>query len=307
MINLVYASGPSIGDICFKHKDFAGVHFTGSTGVFNQMWETIGKNTPNYRSYPRIVGETGGKDFVYVHPSADVDAVVANLLRGAFEYQGQKCSAASRAYLPSNLAEKIKTKLIAEMKTLKMGPVDDFSNFINAVIDEKSFDKLAASIDAAKKSRAAKIIAGGKYDKTEGFFIEPTIIEATKPDYVTMCEELFGPVLTIYVYDKKDWDKMLDVVDATSPYALTGAIFAQDRLTIEYLTKRLVNAAGNFYINDKPTGAVVGQQPFGGARASGTNDKAGSALNLYRWLSARTIKETFVPVTNYRYPFHQEG
>ncbi|OJV53574.1 MAG: 1-pyrroline-5-carboxylate dehydrogenase [Bacteroidetes bacterium 43-16] len=307
VINLVYASGPSIGDICFKHKDFAGVHFTGSTGVFNQMWETIGKNTPNYRSYPRIVGETGGKDFVYVHPSADVDAVVANLLRGAFEYQGQKCSAASRAYLPSNLAEKIKTKLIAEIKTLKMGPVDDFSNFVNAVIDEKSFDKLATAIDAAKKSRTAKIIVGGKYDKTEGFFIEPTIIEASKPDYVTMCEELFGPVLTIYVYDKKDWDKTLDVVDATSPYALTGAIFAQDRLTIEYLTKRLTNAAGNFYINDKPTGAVVGQQPFGGARASGTNDKAGSALNLYRWLSARTIKETFVPVTNYRYSFHQEG
>lgn len=307
VINLVYASGPSIGDICFKHREFAGVHFTGSTGVFNTMWETIGKNTNNYKSYPRIVGETGGKDFVYVHPTADPDAVAANLLRGAFEYQGQKCSAASRAYLPSNLAEKIKTKLLAEMKTLKMGVVDDFSNFINAVIDEKSFDKLASYIDGAKKSKTAKILAGGGYDKTNGYFIEPTVIEASKPDYVTMCEELFGPVLTIYVYDKKDWDKIIDTVDSTSGYALTGSIFAQDRNIIEYLTKRLVNAAGNFYINDKPTGAVVGQQPFGGARASGTNDKAGSALNLYRWLSARTIKETFVPVTNYRYPFHQEG
>lgn len=305
VINLVYASGPTIGDICFNHRDFAGVHFTGSTGVFNTMWETIGKNTPNYKSYPRIVGETGGKDFVYVHPSADPDAVAANLLRGAFEYQGQKCSAASRAYLPSNIAEKIKSKLIAEIKTLKMGPVDDFSNFVNAVIDEKSFDKLTGYIDSAKRSKNATIIAGGGYDKTEGYFIEPTVIEVSKPDYVTMCEELFGPILTIYVYDKKDWDKIIDVVDSTSPYALTGSIFAHDRQTIEYLTKRLVNAAGNFYINDKPTGAVVGQQPFGGARASGTNDKAGSALNLYRWLSARTIKETFVPVTNYRYPFHQ--
>lgn len=307
VINLVYAGGPTIGDICFKHKDFAGVHFTGSTGVFNTMWKTIGENTPNYRSYPRIVGETGGKDFVYAHPSADADAVAANLLRGAFEYQGQKCSAASRAYLPSNIAEAVKTKLLAEMKTLKMGPVDDFTNFVNAVIDEKSFDKLANYIDGVKNSSDAEIIAGGTYDKSKGYFIEPTVIEAKKADYVTMCEELFGPVLTIYVYDEKEWDSILDTVDQTSGYALTGSIFAKDRHTIEYLTKRLVNAAGNFYINDKPTGAVVGQQPFGGARASGTNDKAGSALNLYRWLSARTIKETFVPVTNYRYPFHQEG
>jgi len=307
VINLVYAGGPTIGDICFKHKDFAGVHFTGSTGVFNTMWKTIGENAPHYKSYPRIVGETGGKDFVYAHPSADADAVAANLLRGAFEYQGQKCSAASRAYLPSNIAEAVKTKLLAEMKTLKMGPVDDFTNFVNAVIDEKSFDKLANYIDGVKNSSDAEIIAGGSYDKSKGYFIEPTVIEAKKADYVTMCEELFGPVLTIYVYDEKEWDSILDTVDRTSGYALTGSIFAKDRQVIEYLTKRLVNAAGNFYINDKPTGAVVGQQPFGGARASGTNDKAGSALNLYRWLSARTIKETFVPVTNYRYPFHQEG
>ncbi|HRP89398.1 MAG TPA: L-glutamate gamma-semialdehyde dehydrogenase [Edaphocola sp.] len=307
VINLVYASGPTIGDICFKHRDFAGVHFTGSTGVFNSMWETIGKNTPHYKSYPRIVGETGGKDYIFVHPSADVDAVAANIIRGAFEYQGQKCSAASRVYLPSNLAEAIKSKVLAEMKTLKMGPVDDFTNFINAVIDEKSFDKLAKYIDNVKESKVAKIIAGGGYSKEKGYFIEPTIIETTQADYATMCEELFGPVLTIYVYQEQDWDKTIDVLDATSPYALTGAIFAHDRQTIEYLTKRLVHTAGNFYINDKPTGAVVGQQPFGGARASGTNDKAGSALNLYRWLSARTIKENFVPVTNYRYPFHQEG
>lgn len=307
VINLVYPSGPVIGDICFNHKDFAGVHFTGSTGVFNTMWETIGKNTPHYKSYPRIVGETGGKDFVYVHPSAKVDEVVANLIRGSFEYQGQKCSAASRAYLPSNLAAEIKEKLVAEMKTLKMGPVDDFTNFVNAVIDEKSFDKLAKYIDNVANDADASILAGGTYSKEKGFFIAPTVIEAKKADYVTMCEELFGPVLTIYVYEEQDWDATLDVLDATSPYALTGAIFAHDRQVIEYLTKRLVNAAGNFYINDKPTGAVVGQQPFGGARASGTNDKAGSALNLFRWLSARTIKETFVTATSYHYPFHQEG
>jgi 1-pyrroline-5-carboxylate dehydrogenase len=306
VINLVYTSGPVVGDVCFAHPDFAGVHFTGSTGVFQTMWKTIGNNIAQYKSYPRIVGETGGKDFIYVHPSAHVDAVVANIVRGAFEYQGQKCSAASRVYLPSNLAEEIKTKLIAELKTLKMGVVDDFTNFINAVIDEKSFDNLAKYIDAAKNSSDATIIYGGTYDKSNGYFIEPTVIEAKKADYITMCEELFGPVLTIYVYEEKNWEDMLDTVDQTSAYALTGAIFAQDRQVIEYLTKKLVNAAGNFYINDKPTGAVVGQQPFGGARASGTNDKAGSLLNLYRWISARTIKETYVPVTNYRYPFHQE-
>lgn len=305
VINLIYPSGPMVGEICYAHPDFAGVHFTGSTGVFQSMWKSIGENISRYKTYPRIVGETGGKDFVFVHPSADVDAVVAGLVRGAFEYQGQKCSAASRAYLPSNLAEAIKSKLLAEMKTLKMGVVDDFSNFVNAVIDEKSFDSLARYIDGVKNSNGqAKIIAGGGYDKSKGWFIEPTVIEAADPKYVTMCEELFGPVLTIHVYDAAQWEAALDVVDTTSPYALTGAVFAQDRYAIELMTKKLVNAAGNFYINDKPTGAVVGQQPFGGARASGTNDKAGSVLNLYRWLSARTVKETLVSPKDYRYPFH---
>lgn len=305
VINLVYPSGPTIGDICFQHPDFAGVHFTGSTGVFQSMWKTIGENIAKYKSYPRIVGETGGKDFVFVHPSSDVDAVVAGLARGAFEYQGQKCSAASRAYLPSNLAEAIKEKLIAEIKTMKMGKVDDFENFINAVIDEKSFKSITKYIDGVKNSSGkAKVICGGDYDDKKGWFIEPTIIEASDPAYVTMCEEIFGPVLSIHVYEADNWEAMLDVVDNTSPYALTGAIFSQDRYAIELMTKKLVNAAGNFYINDKPTGAVVGQQPFGGARASGTNDKAGSVLNLYRWLSARTVKETLVPPTDYRYPFH---
>lgn len=306
VINLVYPPGPVVGEICYAHPDFAGVHFTGSTGVFQSMWKSIGENIAKYKSYPRIVGETGGKDFVMVHPSANADAVVANLARGAFEYQGQKCSAASRAYLPSNLAEEIKTKLVAEIKTMKMGVVDDFTNFINAVIDEKSFNSLAKYIDGVKNSNGqASILCGGTYDNSKGWYIEPTVVEAKSPDYVTMCEELFGPVLTIYTYEADKWEDILDTVDHTSGYALTGAIFSQDRYAAEYMTRKLVNAAGNFYINDKPTGAVVGQQPFGGARASGTNDKAGSALNLYRWLSARTIKETYVPVTDYRYPFHQ--
>lgn len=304
VINLIYTDGPTTGATCFAHPDFAGVHFTGSTGVFQNMWKEIGTNIHKYKTYPRIVGETGGKDFVFVHPSANVDAVVANLVRGSFEYQGQKCSAASRAYLPSNLAAEIKAKLVAEIKTIKMGPVDDFSNYVNAVIDERSFDKIAKFIDQAKQDTDAEIIAGGGYDKSKGWFIEPTVIEAKKADYVTMCEELFGPVLTIYTYEADQWEAMIPVVDKTSGYALTGSIFAQDRYAVELLTKKLVNAAGNFYINDKPTGAVVGQQPFGGARASGTNDKAGSAMNLYRWISARTIKETLTPVTNYRYPFH---
>ncbi|HSC52349.1 MAG TPA: L-glutamate gamma-semialdehyde dehydrogenase [Phnomibacter sp.] len=303
VINLVYVDGPTIGDVCFNHPDFAGVHFTGSTGVFNYMWATIGANTPKYKSYPRIVGETGGKDFVLVHKSADVDTVVAALARGAFEYQGQKCSAASRAYIPSNIADRIKAKLVAEVETMKMGTVEDFGNFVNAVIDEKSFDKLKKYIDSAKKDRKAKILVGGNCSKKDGFFIEPTIIEVRDPKYVTMCEELFGPVLTIYTYKADEFDKALTLVDTTSPYALTGAVIAQDRAAIELATKRLRQAAGNFYINDKPTGAVVGQQPFGGARASGTNDKAGSLINLYRWLSARTIKETFNPPTDYRYPF----
>ncbi len=306
VINLVYTSGPVVGDICFGHPDFAGVHFTGSTGVFQGMWKTIGENIQRYKTYPRIVGETGGKDFVFAHPSADVDAVVANLARGAFEYQGQKCSAASRAYLPSNLAAEIKEKLVAEVKTMKMGIVDDFTNFVNAVIDEKSFNSLAGYIDGVKNSKGtAAIICGGNYDKSKGYFIEPTIIETNDPAYVTMCEELFGPVLTIHTYEAENWEAALDTVNTTSGYALTGAVFAQDRYAVETMTTKLIDSAGNFYINDKPTGAVVGQQPFGGARASGTNDKAGSMLNLYRWLSARTIKETFVPVTNYRYPFHQ--
>lgn len=305
VINLIYPSGPVVGDICFNHKDFAGVHFTGSTGVFQNMWKSIGNNIHKYRSYPRIVGETGGKDFIFVHPSSDVDAVVTGMARGSFEYQGQKCSAASRAYIPSNLAEEIKEKLVAEIKTMKMGPVDDFTNFINAVIDEKSFNNIKGYIDGVKDSKDATILVGGTCDSSKGWYVSPTVIETKDPRYVTMCEEIFGPVLTIHVYDADKWEEMLDVVDTTSPYALTGAIFSQDRYAAELMTRKLVNAAGNFYINDKPTGAVVGQQPFGGARASGTNDKAGAPLNLYRWLSARTIKETLVPATDYRYPFIQ--
>lgn len=305
VINLIYVDGPVLGNICFSHPDFAGIHFTGSTGVFNQMWKTIGENVGKYRAYPRIVGETGGKDFVLVHKSADVDATVTALARGAFEFQGQKCSAASRAYLPSNIAEAIKQKLVAELKTMKMGSVEDFTNFINAVIDEKAFDRIAKYIDGAKQSNDAKIIAGGNYDKSKGYFIEPTVIETSNPKYVALCEEIFGPVLTIYVYDENKFEETIELVNTTSPYALTGSIIAQDRNAIVLATEKLRHAAGNFYINDKPTGAVVGQQPFGGARASGTNDKAGSMLNLYRWLSARTIKETFNPPTDYRYPFLQ--
>lgn len=307
VINLVYVDGPTIGEVVFNHPDFAGLHFTGSTGVFNHMWATIGANMSNYRSYPRIVGETGGKDFVIAHKSANVDAVVTALARGAFEFQGQKCSAASRAYIPSNMAAEVKKKLVAEIKTMKMGTTEDFTNFINAVIDEKSFDKLERYIkDARKKDSGAKIWVGGHCDKTEGFFIEPTVIEATDPKYVTMCEELFGPVLTVYIYDENKFEETLKLVDTTSDYALTGAIISQDRAAVELATNKLRHSAGNFYINDKPTGAVVGQQPFGGARGSGTNDKAGSILNLYRWLSARTIKETFNPPVDYRYPFMGE-
>jgi 1-pyrroline-5-carboxylate dehydrogenase len=305
VINLIFVDGPTIGEVCFNNPDFAGVHFTGSTGVFNGMWKTIGENTKMYKSYPRIVGETGGKDFVIAHKSADVDTVVTALCRGAFEYQGQKCSAASRAYIPSNIAQQVKKKMVAAIKTMKMGSVEDFSNFMNAVIDEKSFDKLQGYLKQVRKDKDAKILVGGKCDKTNGYFIEPTVIEVTDPNYVTMCEELFGPILTIYIYDENKFEDALRLVDATSPYALTGAVISQDRFAIELATKRLRNAAGNFYINDKPTGAVVGQQPFGGARGSGTNDKAGSILNLYRWLSARTIKETLVPATDYRYPFLQ--
>jgi 1-pyrroline-5-carboxylate dehydrogenase len=306
VINLVFVDGPTLGDVCFNSPDFAGVHFTGSTGVFNQIWKHIGQNSNIYKTYPRIVGETGGKDYVIAHKSADVDVLVTALCRGAFEYQGQKCSAVSRAYIPSNIAAEVKKKMAAEIKSMKMGPVEDFSNFINAVIDEKSFDKLEGYINQAKKDKDAKIIIGGKCDKSKGYFVEPTVIEVSDPKYVTMCNELFGPVLTIHVYDENKYEETLKLVDTTSTYALTGSIIAKDRYAIELATKKLQNSAGNFYINDKPTGAVVGQQPFGGARASGTNDKAGSILNLYRWLSARTIKETFVPPTDWRYSFLNE-
>ncbi|MBN9351402.1 MAG: L-glutamate gamma-semialdehyde dehydrogenase [Chitinophagaceae bacterium] len=306
VINLVYVDGPVLGDVVFSHPDFGGIHFTGSTAVFKNMWKQIGENTKIYKSYPRIVGETGGKDFVLVHKSADVDEVVAALCRGAFEYQGQKCSAASRAYFPSNLAPAIKKKLVSEIKTMKMGGVEDFTNFINAVIDEKSFNKLEGYIKNARKDKDAKILVGGKCDKTNGYFIEPTVIEAKDPKYVTMHEELFGPVLTVYTYDAEKFDDAIKLVDSTSPYALTGAVFAKDPAAAQRASTRLMNNAGNFYINDKPTGAVVGQQPFGGARGSGTNDKAGSKLNLYRWLSARTIKENFVPPVDYRYPYMQK-
>jgi 1-pyrroline-5-carboxylate dehydrogenase len=303
VINLIYVDGPTIGKVCLSDRNFAGVHFTGSTGVFNTMWKTIGENIGKYKSYPRIVGETGGKDFVLAHRSADPRVVSTALLRGAFEYQGQKCSAASRAYIPSNMADEVKALLVEGVNSFKMGTVEDFGNFINAVIDEKSFNSIAKYIDGAKNDPDAKILVGGNYDKTKGYFIHPTIIEALDPKYVTMCEEIFGPVLTIHVYDENKFEETLDLVDNTSPYALTGAVISQDRSAIDLATHRLRNAAGNFYINDKPTGAVVGQQPFGGARGSGTNDKAGSQLNLYRWLSARTIKETFVPATDYQYPF----
>ncbi|MET0392772.1 MAG: L-glutamate gamma-semialdehyde dehydrogenase [Chitinophagaceae bacterium] len=306
VINLIYVDGPTIGKVCFNHTDFAGVHFTGSTGVFNNMWETIGKNMAMYKSYPRIVGETGGKDFVIAHRSADPAVVATALLRGAFEFQGQKCSAASRAYIPSNIAEEVKKKLADGINSFKMGTVEDFTNFINAVIDEKSFDKIQAYIEEAGKGPETEIWAGGSCDKTSGYFVQPTVIGTTNPKSVTMCEEIFGPVLTVYVYAADEFEKTLELVDTTSPYALTGSVIAQDRAAVELATNRLRNAAGNFYINDKPTGAVVGQQPFGGARASGTNDKAGSILNLYRWLSARTIKETFNPPVDYGYPFMQE-
>ncbi len=307
VINLVYADGPELGEVCFGHPDFAGIHFTGSTAVFNTIWKHIGENIWKYRSYPRIVGETGGKDFVLVHREAEVDVVVTALARGAFEYQGQKCSAASRAYLPSNLALQIKEKLVSVIKSMKVGTVEDFSNFINAVIDERSFDKIKGYIDRANKDPLAKILVGGLADKTMGYFIHPTIIETTDPNYVTLKEEIFGPVLTIYIYNENKFEETMDLIDTTSNYALTGSIISSNREAIELATERLRHAAGNFYINDKPTGAVVGQQPFGGARGSGTNDKAGSIINLYRWLSARTIKETFDPPTGHGYPFLEEA
>ncbi len=305
VINLVYVDGSTAGDVIFKHPDFAGIHFTGSTGVFRQVWQEIGQNISRYKSYPRIVGETGGKDFILAHPSADVDVLVAAIIRGAFEFQGQKCSAASRVYIPQTLWNAVKPHLLAEMATLTMGPTEDFSNFINAVIDEKAFNKITGYIEQARKD-GQEILCGGGYDKSKGYFIQPTIIMAKDPMYTTMCEEIFGPVLSIYVYGDDEFESTLHLVDKTSEYALTGAVIAQDRYAIVRATEALRNAAGNFYINDKPTGAVVGQQPFGGARGSGTNDKAGSKLNLLRWVNLRTIKENFVPPKDYRYPFLAE-
>ena len=306
VINMVTCDGPVAGDVVFKHPDFAGLHFTGSTRVFRHLWKTIGENLSTYKSYPRIVGETGGKDFVVAHASADVDAVVTGLIRGAFEFQGQKCSAASRAYLPQSLWPAIKESMLAEMAALKMGSPADFGNFINAVIDRRSFDKIKGYIDYAKQADDADIVAGGGCDDSVGYFVEPTVVVTENPQFKTMVEEIFGPVLTIHVYDDTQpnaFENVLDLVDGTSEYALTGAVFSGDRYAIDLACKRLENAAGNFYINDKPTGAVVGQQPFGGARGSGTNDKAGSYLNLLRWVSPRTVKEALVSPTNYRYPF----
>jgi 1-pyrroline-5-carboxylate dehydrogenase len=303
VINLIYADGPTVGDVVFNHRDFAGLHFTGSTKVFQQMWKTIGENIHKYRSYPRIVGETGGKDFIIAHKSADARALATAIVRGAFEFQGQKCSAASRCYIPDNLWDEVKRLVLADLKTIKMGGTEDFGNFINAVIDEKAFDSITGYIDRARSNPLNEIIAGGKYDKSKGYFIEPTIILTKDPSSQTMCEEIFGPVLTVYVYHSENFEQTLELADQTSPYALTGSIFSQDRFAIELATKKLTNSAGNFYINDKPTGAVVGQQPFGGARGSGTNDKAGAKVNLLRWVSMRTIKETFVPPIDYRYPF----
>jgi len=306
VINLIYVDGPVAGDIIFKHADFAGLHFTGSTGVFRELWKTIGQNIEHYKTYPRVVGETGGKDFILAHKSANADEVATAIARGAFEFQGQKCSAASRVYVPSNIWDDVKEKLVADLKDMKMGGPEDFTNFINAVIDERAFDKITDYIEKARENDMNEIIAGGKYDKSEGYFIEPTVVVTKDPQSLTMVEEIFGPVVTIYVYQAERFEETLELVDSTSPYALTGGIFSKDRYAAELATKKLVNAAGNFYINDKPTGAVVGQQPFGGSRASGTNDKAGSVLNLLRWVTPRTIKETFVPPTDYKYPFLEE-
>ena len=303
VINVVFGDAEKITNTVLASRDFAGVHFTGSTHVFKDIWVKIGTNIHHYKTYPRIVGETGGKDFVVAHPSANVKQVATGIARGAFEFQGQKCSAASRAYIPKSLWPAVKQQLITDVKSMKMGSPEDFGNFITAVIHEGSFNKLVSYIEQAKKDADAEIIVGGNYDKSVGYFIEPTVIVTTNPKYTTMETELFGPVITIYVYEDANWETTLELVDQTSEYALTGAVFSQDRYAIEQATIALQNAAGNFYVNDKPTGAVVGMQPFGGARASGTNDKAGSALNLLRWASPRTIKETFITPEDYRYPF----
>lgn len=303
VINLVFVSGAVAGDAIFSHRDFAGLHFTGGTNTFNTIYRKIASHLDDYRSYPRIVGETGGKDFVMVHHTANPIEVATALSRGAFEYQGQKCSAASRAYIPKSLWPAVLERLKVDLNSMKMGTTEDFSNFINAVIDKKAFDFITKYIDNAKNSTDAKVVIGGEYDSSEGYFIRPTVIETTNPKYDTLCTELFGPVLTVFVYEDDQYTETMKLLDETSDYALTGSIFAKDRYAIDQAVKALENSAGNFYINDKPTGAVVGQQPFGGARGSGTNDKAGSVLNLYRWVSARTIKETFVPPIDYRYPF----
>lgn len=303
VINLVFADGKGTAEKVLSHPDFAGLHFTGSTKVFQGMWKMIGNNIEKFKTYPRIVGETGGKDFVVAHPSANVEAVATGLVRGAFEYQGQKCSAASRAYIPKSLWKEVKKEMESQLKTVKMGSPEDPSNFVNAVIDQNSFEKCKGYIQRAEKSKDAKVIIGGKCDDKKGWFVEPTVIETTNPKYESVCEEIFGPILSVYVYEDKNWTETLKLVDETSPYSLTGAVFAQDRYAIAEAYKALENAAGNFYINDKPTGAVVGQQPFGGARASGTNDKAGSKMNLLRWVSVRSIKETFVSPKDYKYPY----
>lgn len=303
VINLVYVDGPEAGEVVFKHPDFAGLHFTGSTGVFQHLWKTIGENIATYKSYPRIVGETGGKDYILIHKSANAAAAATAISRGAFEFQGQKCSAASRVYISESLYNEIITKVKAEVSSFKMGDPADFSNFINAVIDKRAFDKIASYIDKIKAADDAEIIIGGEYDDSKGYFIQPTVVVTKNPKFLTMCEEIFGPVVTVYKYADDQYEETLDILNDTSPYALTGAIFAKDRYIIDKTAWKLQHTAGNFYINDKPTGAVVGQQPFGGGRASGTNDKAGSYLNLLRWVSPRTIKETFVPATDYRYPF----
>jgi 1-pyrroline-5-carboxylate dehydrogenase len=302
VINLILVGGAEAGEVIFQHPDFAGIHFTGSTDVFNGIWKTVGDNVGKYKSYPRLVGETGGKDFVIAHASADAKVVATALARGAFEYQGQKCSAASRAYISASIWKEVKQHLTADIESFRIGGVEDFGNFINAVIDENSYDKITGYIAQAQKDKQ-QIIAGGKFDKSEGYFIHPTVIQASEPSYRTLCEEIFGPVLSVYVFEDNKFEETLDIIDRTSPYALTGSIMATERGAVQTATHKLVNAAGNFYINDKPTGAVVGQQPFGGARKSGTNDKAGSMFNLLRWVSPRTIKETFVPPTDYRYPF----
>ncbi len=303
VINLVVGSGAEVGDPVLASPELAGIHFTGSTAVFQQMWRTVGGNIASYRSYPRIVGETGGKDFVFAHASADAAALATALVRGSFEYQGQKCSAASRAYVPSNLWPKVKEMLVPMVESIQMGDIQDHANFMGAVIDANSFRDQKRAIDEAKASNDASILVGGQYDDSRGYFVRPTVILAKTPGYRTMCDELFGPVMTLHVYDEAKWEETLDLVDTTSPYALTGAVFSQDRYAVQQAIAKLRNAAGNFYINDKPTGAVVGQQPFGGARASGTNDKAGSLWNLIRWTSPRAIKETFVPPKHFAYPF----